>query len=119
LKNKGPRLILSKAYTIPLQINLTAWVYDPSVNQTAESYFMTKVDNSQKQSERKLDSSLKYHGANCSHQKHEEFNLVFTNHRTVDGIYPLKRDSKAQDKDQKIYCTTCMNTNKEFVFSTY
>jgi hypothetical protein len=25
---------------------------------------------------------------------------VFTNHGMEDGIYPLKRDSKAQDKDQ-------------------
>jgi hypothetical protein len=30
--------------------------------------------------------------------KHEDFNLVFTKE---DGIYPLKRDSKAQDKDQR------------------
>jgi hypothetical protein len=28
--------------------------------------------------------------------KHEDCNLVFTNHRKEDGIYPLKRDSKAQ-----------------------
>ncbi len=26
---------------------------------------------------------------------------MFTNHGTEDGIYPLKRDSKAQDKDQR------------------
>jgi hypothetical protein len=65
----GPRLSLSKAYTILLQINLTAWVYDPSVNQTAKSYFTMKVNKSQKQSETKLDGSLKYYGANCSHQQ--------------------------------------------------
>jgi hypothetical protein len=51
--------------------------------------------------------------------KHEDFYLMFTNHGTEDGMYPLKRDSKAQDKDQKIYCTTCMNTYKGFAFSTY
>jgi hypothetical protein len=33
--------------------------------------------------------------------KHEDFNLMFTNHRKEDGIYPLKRDSKAQNKDIK------------------
>ncbi len=48
LKNMGLRLSLSKAYTIPLQINLVAWVYDPSVNQTAESYFTTKVNKKSK-----------------------------------------------------------------------
>jgi hypothetical protein len=31
--------------------------------------------------------------------KHEDFNLMFTNHGKEDGIYPLKRDSKAQNKD--------------------
>ncbi len=32
--------------------------------------------------------------------KHEDFNLMLTNHRNrkEDGIYPLKRDSKAQNK---------------------
>jgi hypothetical protein len=34
--------------------------------------------------------------------KHEDFNLMMlTNHRKEDGIYPLKRDSKAQNKDQR------------------
>jgi hypothetical protein len=42
-----------------------AWLkYDPSVNQTAESYLTTKVNKKQKQSETKLDGSLKYNGAN-------------------------------------------------------
>ena len=30
--------------------------------------------------------------------KHEDFNLVFTNHGMEDEMYPLKRDSKAQTK---------------------
>jgi hypothetical protein len=30
--------------------------------------------------------------------KHEDFNLVFTNHGKDDGIYPLKRDSKHKTK---------------------
>ncbi len=33
--------------------------------------------------------------------KHEDCNLVFTNHGKEDGIYPLKRNSKAQNKDQR------------------
>ncbi len=51
--------------------------------------------------------------------KHEDFNLVFTNHGTEDGVYPLKRDSKAQDKDQRSIKTTCKNTYKGVAFSTY
>jgi hypothetical protein len=45
--------------------------------------------------------------------------VLFTNHGKEDGIYPLKRDSKAQNKDQRTIVTTCKNTNKGFAFSTY
>jgi hypothetical protein len=38
------------------------------------------------------------------------FNLMFTNHGKEDGIHPLKRDSKAQNKDQRSIVTTCKNT---------
>jgi hypothetical protein len=44
---------------------------------------------------------------------------MFTNHGKEDGIYPVKRESKAQDKDQKSLVTTCKNTYKGFVFSTF
>jgi hypothetical protein len=50
---------------------------------------------------------------------HEDCNLVFTNHGKEDGIYPLKRDSKAQGKDQRSIVTTCKNTYKGVAFSTY
>ncbi len=51
--------------------------------------------------------------------KHKDFNLVFTNYGMEDGINPLKRDSKAQDKDQRSIVTTCKNTYKGVAFSTY
>jgi hypothetical protein len=51
--------------------------------------------------------------------KHEDCNLVFTNHGKEDGIYHLNRDSKAQDKDQRSIVTLCKNTYKGVVFSTY
>ena len=47
--------------------------------------------------------------------KHEDCNLVFTNHGKEDGIYPLKRDSKAQNKDQRSIVTACKNTYKGFL----
>ncbi len=55
----------------------------------------------------------------CIHQQTWNFNLMFTNHGKEDGIYPLKRDSKAQNKDQRSIVTTCENTNEGFAFSTY
>ena len=63
MKNIGPRLSLSKAYTIPLQI-VSQLVHNPSINQTAESYFMTKVNKKSKAVRDKLDGSLKCYGAN-------------------------------------------------------
>jgi hypothetical protein len=44
---------------------------------------------------------------------------MFTNHGKEDGIYPLKGDSKAQNKDQRSIVTTCTNTYKGFAFSTH
>jgi hypothetical protein len=37
---------------------------------------------------------------------------MFTNHGKEDGIYPLKRVSKAQNKDQRSIVTTYKNTYK-------
>jgi hypothetical protein len=53
------------------------------------------------------------------HQQTWNFNLIFTNHGKEDGIYPLKRDSKAQNIDQRSIVTTMKNTNEGFAFSTY
>jgi hypothetical protein len=54
-----------------------------------------------------------------SHQQTWNFNLMFKNHGKEDGIYPLKRDSKSQKKDQRSIVTTCKTTYKGFEFSTY
>ncbi len=120
LKNMGPKLSLSKAYTTPLHIKLTAWVYDPSVNWQLKAILQQK---SVKQSETKLEGSLKYYGAN---QKYSPANIKILNSclQTTEKrmeIYPLKRDSKAQNKDQdsRSIVTTCTNTYKGFAFSTY
>jgi hypothetical protein len=53
------------------------------------------------------------------HQQTLNFNLMFTNHGKKDGIYPLTRDSKAQNKDQRSILPTCKNTNEGLAFSTY
>jgi hypothetical protein len=48
--------------------------------------------------------------------KHEDFDLMFTNHRMEDGIYPLKRDSNAQDKDQRSVVQHAKTPTKELCF---
>jgi hypothetical protein len=55
----------------------------------------------------------------CIHQQTWNFNHMFTNHGTEDEIYPLQRDSKAQNKDKRFIMTACKNTNEEFAFSNY
>jgi hypothetical protein len=81
LKNMGPRLSLSR-HTQDRRRSISRLKYDPSVNQTAKSYFATKVNNKQKQSETKLDDS-----PNTMVQtivvtsKHGDCNLMFTKPR--------------------------------------
>ncbi len=41
------------------------------------------------------------------------------NHGKEDGIYPLKGDSKAQNKDQRSIVTACTNTYKGLTFSAH
>jgi hypothetical protein len=48
--------------------------------------------------------------------KHEKFNLVFTNHGMEDGIYPLERGSKVQDKDQRSIVQHAKTPPKELCF---
>jgi hypothetical protein len=63
--------------------------YDPSVNQTAESYFMTKVNKNSKCSQRQMAVSKQWCKLKVDTNKHEDLNLVFVNHRKEDNIYPL------------------------------
>ena len=82
---------------------------------------MTKVNKNSKAVRDKTgrQSQIQWCKLKVFTSKHEDFNLIFTNHRKEDGIYPLKRDSKAQNKDQRSIVTTCKNTNEGFALSTY
>jgi hypothetical protein len=118
----GSGLSLSKGIHNTLADPISRLEYDPSVNRTAEGYFTTKVNKNSKAVRDKTgwQSQIQWCKLKVFTSKHEDFNLIFTNHRKEDGIYPLKRDhSNAQNKDQRSIVTTCKNTNEGFVFSTY
>ncbi len=70
-----------------------AWLeYDPSVNQTAENYHMTKVKKkSSKHSQRQSWSTVSKHWCNLEidTNKHKDLNFAFANHGEEDEIYPL------------------------------
>ncbi len=80
--------------------------YDPSVNQTAESYFMTKVNKNSKHSQRQKWMAVSKHWCELEldTNKHEDLNLVFANHGEEDVTYPLTtiEIAKAQKKDQEL-----------------
>ncbi len=117
----GPRLSLSKGIhnTVADQSHGLSMTL-VSIEQLRATLRQKSI-RTQKQSETKLDGSLKCNGVQTKsiHQQTWNFILMFTNHGREDGIYPLKRDSKAQNKDQRCNVTTCKNTNEGFAFSTY
>ncbi len=43
---------------------------------------------------------------------------MFTNHEKEDGIYSLKRDNKAQNKDQRSIVTTIENIIVHYIDET-
>ncbi len=64
LKNMGPRLSLSKAYTILMQMQSHGLSMTPVSIKKLRSTLRQKSIRSQKQSETKLDGSLKFNSAN-------------------------------------------------------
>ncbi len=99
-----------------------SWLeYDTSVSRRGESYCTTKVNKKSKAVRDKTgwQSQIQWCKLKVVTSKHEDFNLMFTNHGKEDGIYTLKWDSKAQNKDQRSIVTTCKNTCKGSAFSTY
>ncbi len=88
--------------------------YDPSVNRTAENFYMTKVRNkssqrqcwmmvSKKWFELDIDSDNLY---SCTN-KHDDRNLVFAHHKEEEEVYPLTlteiADAQRKDKELKAY----------------
>jgi hypothetical protein len=64
LKNQGKRLSISKAYTTPLQMQSHVLGMTPLSIEQMRAISGQKSIRTQKQSETKLDGSLKYNGAN-------------------------------------------------------
>ena len=116
----GPRLS-DQRHTHTIADAISRLGYDPSVNQPAESYFKTKVKKNPKSSQRQNWTAVSNTMVQTKsrHQRHEDCNLVFTNHGKEDGIHPLrtkntlsKEIAKAQNKDQRSIVKTCKNTKK-------
>ncbi len=82
-----------------------SWLeYDSSVNQTAVSHFITKVNKYAKCSQRKNWMAVAKHWCELEYDtnKHDDLNLVITNHGEKDKIHPLTtiEIAKAQNEDR-------------------
>jgi hypothetical protein len=84
LEEHGPKIVYIKGIHNIVADAISQHGYYPSANQTAECYCTTKViKNSKavrdKTGKQKVDTN-----------KHEDFNLMFSNHGKEDEIYPLR-----------------------------
>ncbi len=92
--------------------------YDPSINQTAESFHTTKVRNNSHKRQCwmtvlknwcKLD--IDSDNLDSYTNKHDDWNLVFAHHKEEDKVYPLTliEIANAQHKDQEL--KVCLKKN--------
>ena len=92
LEEYKPKIVYIKSIHNTIAGAISRLEYDPSVNQTAESYLMTKVKGNSRSVQRQNWLAVSKHWCNVETDdttKHEDWNLVFANHREEDEIYPL------------------------------
>jgi hypothetical protein len=92
LEEHGPEIVYIKGIHNTVADAISWLEYDPSVNQTAESYFTTKVNENLKAVRDKTgwQSQIQWGKLKVVTIEHEDFDLVFTNHGKEDEIYPLR-----------------------------
>jgi hypothetical protein len=92
LEEYGPEIIYIKGIYNTIADTISRLEYDPSVNQTAENYHLTKVKRrSSKRSQRQswMTVSKNWCNLEIDTNKLEDLNVAFANHREEDEIYPL------------------------------
>ncbi len=108
LEEYRPKMVYIKGIHNTIADAISQFEYDPSINQTAESYHMTTVRSS-KRSQRQSWMTVSKHWCNLEidTNKHEDLSFAFVNHKEEDEIYPLTtiEIAEAQHKDQllKVY----------------
>ncbi len=96
LKEYGPAIVYIKGIHNTIADAVSRLEYDPSVNQTAESFYTTKVRNNSRQRQCWMTDSKKWckldidsDNLDSYTNKHNNWNLVFAHHEEDDKIYPL------------------------------
>jgi hypothetical protein len=104
LEEYGPKIVYIKVIHNTIEDAISRLEYDLSVNQTAESYLMTKVKGNSRSVQRQNWLAVSKHWCNVETDdttNHEDLNLVFATHGKEDKFYPLTitEITEAQKKD--------------------
>ncbi len=111
LEEIGPKILYIKGIHNTMADTVSWLEYDPSINQTAESFHATKVRNNSSQRQCwmtvwknwcKLD--IDSDNLDSYINKHDDWNLVFAHHKEEDKVYPLTliEIADAQRKNQEL-----------------
>jgi hypothetical protein len=114
LEEYGPKIVYIKGIHNTIADTVSRLEYDPSVNQTAESFHTTKVRNNSHQRQCWMTVSNKWweleidsDNLDSYTNKHNDWNLVFAHHKEEDKIYPLTLneivDAQCKDQELKVY----------------
>jgi hypothetical protein len=115
LEEYGPKIVYIKGIHNTIADTVLWLEYDPSVNQTAESFYKTKVRNKRSHQRQNCMTVLKSwckldidsDNLDSYTDKHDDWNLVFAHHKEGDKIYPLTlteiADSQCKDQELKVY----------------
>ncbi len=107
LEEYRPEIVYIKGIYNTIADAISRLEYDPSVNQTAQSYHMTKVKKrSSKCSQRQSWMTVSKYWCNLEidTDKHKDLNFAFANYGEEDEIYPLTtiEIAKAHCKDHEL-----------------
>jgi hypothetical protein len=112
LEEYGPKIVHIKGIHNTIADAVSWLEYDPSVNQTAESFHTTKVRDKKSHQRQcwmtvtknwcRLD--IDSDNLDSYTNKHDDWNLVFAHHEEEEVIYPLTLTeiADAQHKDQEL-----------------
>jgi hypothetical protein len=114
LEEYRPKIIYIKGIHNTVADAVSRLEYDPSINQTAESFHTTKVRNNSSQRQCWMMVSKKWckldidsDNLDSYTNKHDDWNLVFAHHKEEEKVYPLTlteiADSQRKDQELKAY----------------
>jgi hypothetical protein len=119
LEEYKPEIIYNEGIHNTVTDAVSLLEYDPSINQTAESFHTMKVRNNSSQRQCWMTVSKKWCKLDINSDnldlytdKHDDWNLVFAHHEEEEEVYPLTLTevADAQRKDQELKAYLKKNT---------